>query len=425
MNISRFLQATWSTTWKDLQILVKDRGFIAVIFFLPLIFSMLFGTVYQRAGQNNQENLTFPVALVNQDEGAYGQQITNILESVAVLDLTSFDLLEDARQKVIDSQALAAIVIPANLTEQVNAYQQAEVQVIIDPTQEQIASMVTGIMKEVVSPAIVQGEIAYGIRSLLEDTPLYQQADDATRGALAAQSMAVQMAQVQKMMSDPWIEVETKTSQGKDMVVIATNPFTLIVPSFTVYFAFFMVGSMSAELLKEKRQGTLRRLVAAPVARTTVIAGKMVAYVIMVIMQVLLLFGVGSLAFAMPLGKSFIGLLLVIIATGLAVTGMGMLIASLAKTDRQADTIGTVQGFVLGALGGCFSFAFGSGVLMSKGGGTMEIISKFTPQAHSLMAFDTLMNLGGGITQVLPQVLILLGFTLVFLLVASWRFRYE
>jgi ABC-2 type transport system permease protein len=422
MKTNFSLQAVLSTAWKDLQIIFRDRGFLVIVLGLPLVFSVMFGSIYSRMGQANQEGVTFPVVLVNQDQGVFGRQIASILESVSVLEVTPLDSLEAARQQVIDSQALAAILIPPNLTEQVNAYQPSEIEVLIDPTQEQMASIITGIMKEVVSPVVVQGEIAYGIRSILADTTLFQQADDKTRGALAAQSMAVEMAQVHRMQSAPWIAVKTRTQSGKDLVVLPSNVFALIVPSFTVLFAFFVVGAMAKELLKEKHQGTLRRLVSAPVHRTTLVAGKMLAYLVVVLVQVLLLFGACNLVFDMPLGNSFFGLVLVSLCLGLAVTGMGMLLASLFKSDRQADTAGTVLGFLLGGLGGCF---FMGSVPLYKSGGTIELVSKLTPQAHALLAFDTLLNQGGGVIEALPQALILLGFAAVFFVVAAWRFRYE
>ena len=130
------------------------------------------------------------------------------------------------------------------------------------------------------------------------------------------------------------------------------NIFAMVVPSFTVMFAFFIVGTMAADLLKERQEGTLRRLMTAPMPRWTIIAGKMLAYVVLVIAQVTLIFGGANLIFDMPLGNSILGLVLVTIAMGLAATGLGMLVAAISKTDRQADTTGTLLGFILAGLGG-------------------------------------------------------------------------
>ena len=89
-------------------------------------------------------------------------------------------------------------------------------------------------------------------RADLAGTLGYAALSEAERGAVAAQSMAAEMAQVQKMSADPWIRVETRTSDSGDLVTLPDNMFALMVPSFTVMFAFFVVGMMAAELLKEK-----------------------------------------------------------------------------------------------------------------------------------------------------------------------------
>ena len=422
MKATNPLHAIFSVAWKDMQILFKDRGFLIVVIFLPSIFSVLFGSVNQKAMDKERASIPLPMALVNQDDGVYGEQIVKVLNEIESFDIQTPDSIEAAEQLVGDSKVMAAILIPAGLTDNVNSYQPSTIVVMIDPTQESYASVITGIMKEVVSPVVLVGELSYGIRTLLADYPAYQQADANTRRGFEAQSLAANMASVQKMQADPWIKVEAKTSQGKDLIIVPDNLFAMIVPSFTVMFAFFIVGALAADLLKERQEGTLRRLIAAPMPRWTIITGKMLAYLVVVIAQVTLIFGAANLIFDMPVGKSILGLLVMTVAMGLAATGLGMMIAAISKTDRQADTTGTLLGFVLAGLGGSISFGV---VPLYKGGGMMEVISKLTPHAHALSGYDALMINGKGLVDILPEAGILLGMALVFMLIASWRFRFE
>lgn len=422
MKATNPLHAIFSVAWKDLQVLLKDRGFLVVVIFLPSVFSVLFGSINQKSLDNDRASITLPVALVNLDKGTYGEQIVKVLNGIESFDIQTPDSQAAAEQLVSDSKVMAAILIPAGLTDNVNSYKPSTIVVMIDPTQESYSSAITGIMREVVTPMVLVGELSYGIRTLLADYPAYQQADEDTRRGFEAQSLAANMAAVQKMQADPWIKVEAKNSQGKDLIIVPDNIFAMVVPSFVVMFAFFIVGALGADLLKERQEGTLRRLIAAPLPRWTIITGKMLAYLVIVVAQVTLIFGAASLIFDMPLGKSIFGLLLLTIAMGLAATGLGMMIAAISKTDRQADTTGTLLGFVLAGLGGSISFGV---VPLYKGGGTMEIVSKLTPHAHALNAYDMLMIGGKGLVDVLPEIGILLGFALVFMLIASWRFRFE
>lgn len=416
------LHAIFSMAWKDLQVILKDRGFLVVIIFLPSIFSVLFGSINQKSVDDSRASITLPIALVNQDDGIYGEQIAKVLNGIDSFEIQTLNSTEDAEQMVINSEVMAAILIPAGLTLDVNSYQPSTIIVMTDPTQGTYASIIPAIMKDVISPVVLVGELSYGIRTILADYPAYQQAEEAAKRGFEEQNLAVNMAAVQKMQSEPWISVEAKTSQGEDLIIVPDNMFAMIVPSFVVMFAFFIVGSLAGDLLKERQEGTLRRLMASPMPRWTIISGKMLAYLFVVVAQVAVIFGAASLIFDMPLGESFLGLLVLTVTMGLAATGLGMMIAAISKTDRQADTTGTLLGFILAGLGGSISFSV---VPLYKGGGIMEVISKLTPHAHALNGYDILLIGEKGLVDILPEAGILLGFALVFMLIASWRFRFE
>ncbi len=410
-----------STAWKELQVIFKDRGLLVVVIGIPLVFSMINGVLNERLGGGG-EDIALPAAVVNLDEGIYGEKIVEILRGISVLQLSEVESYAQAEEYVLDSKGLAAIVIPTGLTQNLEVYRPSQLQVLIDPTQQAIAANITGILREVVSPFVIQAEVSYAIRTLLADAPGYQELTETERRAVEAQSIAAQMAQVSRMVSNPWIRLEAKTQTGEDVVMMPTNPFGALVPAFTVWFAFFLVGAMGASLLEEKQKGTVRRLLAAPIPRWSIITGKMLGYIGLVFIQVMILFGVGNLIFDMPLGHSPLGLVVMTLALGLAVTGLGMMLAALSKTEKQADSIGLILGFALAALGGCI--LMGSYVPLYRSAGTIGFISRLVPHAHALMGYDALINQNAGLLEILPQAGILVVYAVVFLLVAVWRWKY-
>jgi ABC-2 type transport system permease protein len=151
--------------------------------------------------------------------------------------------------------------------------------------------------------------------------------------------------------------------------------------------------------------------------RGAIIAGKMLTYTLVVLLQVALLFGVGNVAFDMPLGESPLGLLILSLALALTASALGMLLAALSKTSSQAETLGMVGGFVLGGLGGT--------VIRFPPDSFMSQLSLLTPQGHALRGFDSLLINGGSVVDILPQAGILVGFTVVFFVVAMRRFKFE
>jgi len=148
----------------------------------------------------------------------------------------------------------------------------------------------------------------------------------------------------------------------------------------------------------------------------------MLAYLLIVCLQVLVIFGIGNIIFDMPLGVSFLGMALATLSLGLAATSLGMLVAAVSKTERQADSIGMVQAFVLAGLGGCIVIG---AVPLYQSGGVLGALSNLTPHAHALMAYSDLMVKDATAVQVLPQLGLLLAFAAVFFAIAAWRFRYD
>ena len=80
----------------------------------------------------------------------------------------------------------------------------------------------------------------------------------------------------------------------------------------------------------------------------------MLAYVMVVVLQVVFLFGIGAGLFRLDIGDSLVGLLAVSIALGLAVATFGLLLGVVTRTGRQADILGTLAAFVLPFISGIF-----------------------------------------------------------------------
>ncbi|MCA9930762.1 MAG: ABC transporter permease, partial [Anaerolineales bacterium] len=55
----------------------------------------------------------------------------------------------------------------------------------------------------------------------------------------------------------------------------------------------------------------------------------------------------------------------------------------------------------------------------------MQIVGKLSPITWAMTGFQDIITRGWGITAVLPEVGVLLGFTAVFLAIGVYRFRYE
>jgi ABC-2 type transport system permease protein len=196
-----------------------------------------------------------------------------------------------------------------------------------------------------------------------------------------------------------------------------------MMPAFTVMFAFFLVGVVGITFHTERDEGTFRRLLASPMSKTALVGGPMLGYMLVIVLQVIFLFAVGAGLFNLEIGNSPLGLLVVTLALGLVVSSMGLLLGTITTTSKQADTIGTLLGFVLPFISGIFITNSLTPGYMQEG--FVATIAPFIPHMHAAEGFRLVMSGEGTAEQVLAQVGYLLLFAAIFFVMARWRLKFE
>jgi ABC-2 type transport system permease protein len=197
------------------------------------------------------------------------------------------------------------------------------------------------------------------------------------------------------------------------------SSFQLFVPGSAVFFGFFLALTVGISFVQERRSGTFRRLLAAPIRRPTVLVAKLVPYYVVGLIQMAFLFGFGVLIFHMKVAGSWVGLALL---TGIVVfdsVSLGLVVASFSGTERQVGAIGSVCLLVMGLLGGGM-------VPRAVMPATMRSIGSFTPHAWALDGYyDLLIRSGTGVGDIARELGVLAAFGVGFLVLGAARFRFE
>jgi ABC-2 type transport system permease protein len=211
----------------------------------------------------------------------------------------------------------------------------------------------------------------------------------------------------------------TFTDRAAEVLPTATQQN---VPAWTMFAMFFIVVPLSAQIIRERRDGTLRRALVAPVGYGTLLTGKVLVYVCVCLMQFLLMLLVGFVvlpwfgAARLAVGSHPEALAFVALSAALAATGFGVLIGTVARSHDQATMFGSVIIIIFAALGGIMVPVF----VMPK---YLQDMSALSPLAWGLNAFLDAFLRGGGLAAVLPNALRLLaffGFTLSAAVVYQW-----
>lgn len=195
--------------------------------------------------------------------------------------------------------------------------------------------------------------------------------------------------------------------------------YQVLVPSYTVMFAFFMVLTVGWMFVSERRQGTLKRLFISPLGKSVILGGKFLPCLLLSIAQGLFLLLMGKIIFGLNWGAAPFWLIPVVVCTSLAATGLALLIAAIAQTESQVAIFGTLLVLVLAGISGCLM----PRELMPE---AMKEISRVTPQAWALDAYaQLLLSSTPNLVLVQNACLVLCGFGIGFVLLARLFFRSE
>jgi ABC-2 type transport system permease protein len=176
--------------------------------------------------------------------------------------------------------------------------------------------------------------------------------------------------------------------------------------AMAILFLFFTAGFAARSVLVEKRDGTLTRVLAGPTTPAMVIAGKTLSVSALALVGFVTVWVVTVVGFDADWGPP-VGVLVLMVATVVAVAGVATLVSSLARTPRQAESYTAVVAFAFALLGGNF---LGPGQLPDL----IERAALFTPNGWALRGFTDLAAGVAAPEDLLPVIGVLLAFGVVF-----------
>ncbi|MBM3182154.1 MAG: hypothetical protein FJZ86_17690 [Chloroflexi bacterium] len=426
-----------ATTWKDLKILMKDFGGLATLFLMPTMFifvmTLALGGLFSRGGDNPIE-----ILVVNDDTGTIGAQIVKGLRATEGFAVeTEWDGAALTRTRaealIADQKRSIAVIIPSNFSDTIQhsvfdtptneTPQKAQIDLIVDPAlSSQFIGPVKGTLAGLTQQALMTGVAPRGIDLFLDQI---DQTSGAPMSTTARESLREKAVRSTVGGGDTGSVVEVVQMQPAGMEIEQLpNSVQQNVPGWTLFGVFFISQTLATSLLEEKKVGTFRRLLVAPMSRAALLLGKLTPFLIVNLIQIILMFAVG--VFIMPLvgapklelGSHPEALILISLAVSLAATGLGLLIAALAKTAEQIGGLSSLLVVTMAALGGVMVPRY----IMPD---FMQTIGLITPHAWALTAYQDVLVRGYDVTHILPAVAALMGFAVVFFGVALWRFKWD
>lgn len=394
----------WRSFIKEILLLKRDIGGIVIIFVMPLLLIVTI-TLIQDSTFKNMEGSKIPIIFIDNDHSEISESIKKQLENSKTFELLTDFNEKSAETAVFGGDYQMAIVIPKNLTKDINANIESKVQAIVSSFGLETDSSA---VKENISKAkdirlyfdpatniSFKNNVMNAVNKMvfeIENKKIYKAFQD-------------QLGTTEDLKNNSLIAFKEITPKKGNRDVLP-NSVQHNVPAWALFAIFFIVVPLSINLVKEKSQGTSVRARISPTPYFIHILGKTFTYLIICVIQFLLMVAVGIYLFPyMDLPQfdvtgKMLPLIIVTIFAGLAAIGFGVLLGTIADTQEQSAPFGATSVVVLAAVGGIWVPVF----LMPE---FMQAIAKFSPMNWGLNAYYDIILRNSGIGGIAKEIIFL------------------
>ena len=318
--------------------MARDRRAMVMLLLMPMIIIGILGAALKNMMGGAQFN-PFVVVVVDSDVAVTNGPSTSLdlgkilmddvlrsKEVARVLKVEQVADLREAKAKVTAGKAVAAVYVPAGFTAAVAAGKAATVQVFTDPGRPTQAGIVSQIVRSF-ADTVSTGSLAFHILGPVR----FQQLS--AGGELSLDS--THLPQVKE------VPTGVKPVSAMQYYAAAMAAMFLVMTAFT----------RAKDILEERRQGTLARMLVSPTPPGAIVAGQVLGTVVVLVAQFVLLMLGTHFIYGVYWGNWPAALLLGT-ALAMAASGIGVAAAAVLHEPSAADASVGIVGNLFAAFSG-------------------------------------------------------------------------
>jgi ABC-2 type transport system permease protein len=299
----RRLRAVWV---KELHHITRDSRSLAMALAVPVMMLLLYGYALSLDVDR------VPVLVLDQDQTPASRDLIREFQGSRFFDVRGFAADYGAIERAIDrNQILMAVVVPPDYSETIAAAREAQVQIVIDGSDSNTASIVLGY-----SESIVRG---YSARIRAE--AVNRRGGERTVPPVDARLRV-------------WYNstLESKNYVVPGLIAVILQIIAALLTSLTI--------------AREWEMGTMEQLLSTPLRPVEIVLGKMMAYFVIGVVDALVALIVGLLVFDVPLRGSLLVLAVSVCVFLFGALFWGIFVSAVAKTQVQAYQMGILSSFL-------------------------------------------------------------------------------
>ena len=300
------MRRIWLIFKNDVKRRLKSPLTIVILLFIPMMMTGIMGAIFApRADQSQLPKIK--VLVVDKDKNIASKLLLGAFDTEQLKEMFEITLVDEARGKklISRSKASALVIIPVKLTDRLIKAEKSRFIVIKNPSEQFLPDVVEEFMNTyaVIISGIVQvfePELR-GIELLLE-IPIEKVSITAMTPFLEAGRKKIES--LVKYLDPLLVQLkEEVTGKEKKKTVPGFNIFFLFLPGMSVMFLLFIIEIFIRDILTEREDGKLQRIMFAPIRASELISARIFSGWIMGILVYFLIVVLGMLLFNVSWGN--------------------------------------------------------------------------------------------------------------------------
>ncbi|MBU8870285.1 MAG: ABC transporter permease [Gemmatimonadales bacterium] len=385
--------------------ILKDRMGLVWLLIMPMAFSFLMGQLLGDWGGGSSNLPRFMV--FDLDGGAAADSLLVSLENndrfrvVRSDTTTSETAVLDALER---SRITAALFIPEGFSDPDTESNAHPLRLFYDSDRLSSQTVRTLLEKSVLKVNTLHAAQSLVWRDLQNPLP-------------TDRSERFDSAEFEDRWDEPRISVTSSTlGRVEEDGLVLTKASQHVGPAYTIFFVMMFLMTSAKDLVTERKEGTLARLVTSRASSLDLVLGFFLGGMTVGLVQAGTLLALNSLAFGIDYGTSAGGLVLVVVLMAGVSSAGAVLLGSVARSGAQAEGLGMAVTMIMAALGGLW---WPLEIVPEF----MQSLGKCIPTGQAITVFHDMIGRGHGIQQMSTLFLGLGLWFLGLLILASWRLR--
>ena len=334
---------------KDIRQYFKDRTAVMLSLLLPIALITLFALMYGGIGKP-QESRPISLLFADQDKTELSKEVYTTLNKEDGLNLI-VKTYSEAEMLVKKGKNSAVLVLYKGFQDSVEAGNKAPMELFYDEAKE----IEMGLLQQALWSNLFGITMKKGIKGKVNSFIKEKNPDLSDSEILDIQEqVAEQFGEFET--SDDSTELEENSNLPMTALIGEEKNGNLglvqAIAGIAIMMLLFSVSASGASLLKEKEDGTFRRLLVSPISSSSILYGKMLSTLFMAVLQLTVMFLYSWLALGLDIFINLPALILMILAAAIACSSFGIFMASICKSRKQVESLSTLVILVISALGG-------------------------------------------------------------------------